>query len=308
MRWVFSFSRLGRGLGLGMHNRRQFLGKSVAALAAGTAYRGWDAVGKSAAGPLAGRVKIAVKYQMISEPKLTVLEKFEMLKEIGFDGTELKVDDKVASDEILAAIDATGLPVHGIINSSDPDIISAVELAARCHSDSVLVLAAEQKGLSFEDNVAHWQKLIRPAIPVAEKAGVKLCVENVRATFLKTAESMAEFLESFQSPVMRSYFDLGNTITWTEQTGEHWAEVLGKRVYKLDIKDRGHAEFGDAKLKRDDAVGGTNGGEVNWAEVRRILAANGFSGWATAEVAGGDRERLACIAAWMRDVLELGAA
>jgi len=291
-----------------MNNRRQFLGKSVGAFAAGTVFSGLEAFGKSADGALAGRVKIAVKYQMINEPTLSVLEKFQLLQEIGIDGTELKSNEKVDTDEILAAIDATGLPVHGIINSSDPDIISAVELAVRCKGDSVLVLAAEQKGMSYDENFTHWQKLIRPAIPVAEKAGVKLCVENVRATFLKTAESMVDFLDSFESPVMRSYFDLGNTITWTEQTGEHWAEVLGKRPYKLDIKDRGHPEFGDARLKRADAVGGTNGGEVNWAEVRRILAANGFSGWATAEVAGGDRKRLAGIAAWMRDVLDLGAA
>jgi len=291
-----------------MHKRRQFLGKSVAAVAAGAVLARVEGVAGPSGGTLTGRVKIAVKYQMINEPNLSVLEKFKMLREIGFDGTELKTNEKVDTDEVLSAIDATGLPVHGIINSSDPDIISAVEMAVRCKSDSVLVLAAEQKGMSFEENFAHWQKLIRPALPVAEKAGVKLCVENVRATFLKTAESMVEFLDSFGSPVMRSYFDLGNTITWTEQSGEHWAEVLGKRVYKLDIKDRGHPEFGDAKLKRADALGGTNGGEVNWAEVRRILAANEFSGWATAEVAGGDRKRLAGIAAWMRDVLELGVA
>ncbi len=288
-----------------MHNRRQFLCKAAAALAAGKAFSGLEVLGKSPGGALAGRVKIAVKYQMINEPKLSVLEKFQLLKEIGFDGTELKTDEKVDTDEILAAIDATGLPVHGIINSSDPDIVSAVELAVRCKSDSVLVLAAEQKGLSYEENFAHWQNLIRPVLPVAAEAGVKLCVENVRATFLKTAESMVDFLDSFESPVMRSYFDLGNTITWTEQSGEHWAEVLGKRAYKLDIKDRGHPEFGDAKLKRADAVGGTNGGEVNWAEVRRILTANEFSGWATAEVDGGDRKRLAGIAVWMRDVLDL---
>ena len=151
------------------------------------------------------------------------------------------------------------------------------------------------------------KKLMRAAIPLAEKEGVRLCVENVRATFLKTAEGMSKFIDSFGSPMVHSYFDLGNTITWTEQLAEHWAEVLGKRVYKLDIKDRGHPEFGDAKLKRAGIEGGTNGGEVNWAAVRKILAANDFSGWATAEVAGGDRKRLAGIAGWMRDVLDLGS-
>ena len=62
--------------------------------------------------------------------------------------------------------------------------------------------------------------------------------------------------------------------------------------------------FGEPRLKREGAVG-TNGGEVHWEKVRQLLAAVEFSGWATAEVRGGDRERLAGIAAWMRDVLDL---
>lgn len=287
-----------------MLHRRNFLKGSIGSLAGVCVANAKGSV----AGPLTGRVKIAIKYQMINEPKMSVFEKFRMLKEIGFDGTELRTADRKNADEMVAAIAETGLPVHGIINSSDPDIVSAVDLAIRCQSDSVLVLAAEQKGFSYRENFEHWQKLLRAAIPQAEGAGVKLCIENVRATFLNTAESMADFIDSFESPVVRSYFDIGNTITWTEQLAEHWAEVLGKRVYKLDIKDRGHPEFGDAKLKRKGVTGGTDGGEVNWAAVRGILVANGFSGWATAEVAGGDRQRLAGIAGWMRDVLDLGHA
>ncbi|MBL6911072.1 MAG: TIM barrel protein [Pirellulales bacterium] len=146
---------------------------------------------------------------------------------------------------------------------------------------------------------------MRKAIPIAEKWGVSLCIENVRATFLKTGEEMARFIDSFDSPFVRSYFDIGNSITWTEQSAGHWAQVLGRRIYKLDIKDRGHPEFGDAKLKRAGITTGTDGGEVNWVEVREELNRVSFSGWATAEVTGGDRKRLAGIAGWMRDVLDL---
>ena len=289
-----------------MLSRRKFITGSTAVVASTVV--GHSAQPVASPGPLAGRVKIAVKYQMINEPDLSALEKFRMLKELGFDGAELRTADGKDTVGVVAAIEATGLPVHGIINSANPDIVSAIDLAVRCDSDSVLVLAGTQKDMTFDENFAHWQKLIRVALPRAEETGVKLCIENVRATFLKTAESMAEFIDSFDSPAVRSYFDLGNTITWTEQLAEHWGEVLGKRVYKLDIKDRGHPEFGDAKLKREGIEGGTDGGEVNWAKVREILVANDFSGWATAEVAGGDRNRLAGIAGWMRDVLDLGAA
>ena len=83
---------------------------------------------------------------------------------------------------------------------------------------------------------------------------------------------------------------------------EHWARVLGKRIGKVDVKDRGHAEFGDPKQASKTARG-TDGGEVNWAGVRKELRAIDYTGFATAEVKGGDRHRLARMAAWMDHVL-----
>lgn len=282
--------------------RRHFL---KAALAVGVC-EGLVPLSKGIAteGPLAGKIKIAVKYQMIREKGMSVADKFRLLKETGFDGTELSVTEKVDTNEIVKAIDETGLPVHGVINSANPDIISAVELAKRVGGDSVLIVTKEDPKLSYENNFKNWQEVIRVAIPSAEKNGVKLCMENVRATFLKTGEGMARFIDSFNSPIVRAYYDTGNTITWTEQSAEHWAHVLEKRIYKLDIKDRGHPEFGDTKLKRKGVVG-TDDGEVNWMKVREQLVNSSFSGWATAEVAGGDRKRLAGIAVWMKNVLDL---
>lgn len=258
----------------------------------------------NAKGPLSGRVKIAVKYHMINEPDLTVLEKFQLLKDIGFDGTELKTGEQVDSTEVEAAIEATGIPVHGIVNAGNPEILPALELAQRLKSESVLVFAAPQKNLSYQENFKFWQDTIGEVLPYAEEHKITIGIENVRATFLKEAEEMARFIDSFETMRVRSYFDLGNTITWTEQSGHHWAKVLGSRVAKLDIKDRGHPVFGEAKLKRA-GVTGTNGGEVHWEKVRALLDEVSFTGWATAEVRGGDRARLEGIAAWMRDVLDL---
>ena len=44
---------------------------------------------------------------------------------------------------------------------------------------------------------------------------------------------------------------------------------------------------------------------IDWAKVREQLASLRFEGWATAEVRGGDRERLADIAGQMNRVLDL---
>ncbi len=260
--------------------------------------------GLAMAGPLSGRIRLAVKYDMILEPDLSVREKFELLRDVGLQGTELKTQAPVDHDEVVAAIQATGIPVHGIINASDPEIIPALKMAKRFECDSVLTWAREDPALSYEENFEVWQGHVGKAVPLAEELGINLCVENVRATFLKTGEQMAEFIDSFESDRVKSYFDLGNTISWTEQSAEDWASALGHRIYKLDIKDRGHAEFGDPKTKREGVVG-TNGGEVHWEKVRAILNELEFTGWATAEVRGGDRARLERMAAWMRDVLDL---
>ena len=61
----------------------------------------------------------------------------------------------------------------------------------------------------------------------------------------------------------------------------------------------------DGRVPLVAGVVGTDGGEVNWREVRASLVANDFSGWAAAEVRGGDTERLTRMAGWMRTVLGL---
>lgn len=256
------------------------------------------------ANPFPGPIRLGVKYQMIQPPSLSVGEKFALLDALGFSGTEVRTDEPLDLDEVRRSIEDTGVVVHGIVNAGNPEIRPALERAGELGASSVLVFAQEDRELGWRENFRTWRGRVEKALPLAEQLEIPICVENVRATFLKTAEGMVEFIDSFDSPLVRSYFDLGNTITWTEQPAEHWAEVLGKRVEKLDIKDRGHPEFGDAKLAREGAEG-TNGGEVHWARVRKILAANGFSGWASAEVAGGGRDRLAGIHGWMRDVLAL---
>lgn len=278
-------------------NRREFLQANAAAWAATVpATAAWS-------GPLSGRIKKAVKFHMVAED-LSVLDKFKLLRDVGFDGVEIRTADRVDRREVAKAIETAQFPVHGIINSSSPNIVDAIDLAKSFGGTSVLIVAGEDPKRTYEENFRHWRQLVRSAVPHAQKHQVRLLIENVRATFLKTAEEMARFIDQCDSPIVGSYFDPGNTITWTKQSPEHWAHVLGKRIGKLDVKDRSHAEFGDPKLRSKTAVG-TDGGEVHWANVRNELAKVNFSGWATAEVKGGDRKRLAGIATWMDQVLGL---
>ena len=275
--------------------RRHFLWASLAAAAANNTAvhaRGTDR-----------RLKIAVKLHMV-RGALTVDEKFRLVKDAGFDGLEVDVRDRGAVDELIAASTRYRLPIHGVVNASRPDPAEAITFAHRLGADSVLIVVGQDPEKSYKDNFAYWQKLLTTVLPLAERLQIRLLIENVRATFLKTAEDMAGFIDSFESEFVGAYYDTGNTITWTEQSAEHWAHVLGRRIQKIDIKDRGHAEFGDVRLASKTAVG-THGGEVHWDNVRRKLDAVSFAGWTTAEVTGGDARRLRGIAQWMRSVLEI---
>ncbi len=62
-----------------------------------------------------------------------------------------------------------------------------------------------------------------------------ILLENVWASFLIEPLSMARYIDELDSPMVGSYFDVGNVVRWGWP--QHWIEVLGKRVKKLDIKE-----------------------------------------------------------------------
>ena len=268
--------------------------------------------GFSALGPLPkllakekdSRIRIAVKYSMIQE-SVSVLEKFDILKSAGLQGVEITIAQRKDLREILRGVDATGVAVHGVVHGSSDNYQDALNLCKAVGGDAVLVVARLKPEVRYEENFKLAQDFIREAIPQAERLGIRLLVENVRGSFLKKAEEMARFIDELKSPMVGAYFDTGNAISWTEQSAEHWVRILGRRIVKLDIKDRGHHEFGDPGAKRQGVLG-TDGGEVHWQNVRKELKEINFSGWATAEVKGGNEARLKRAAKWMHGVLGLG--
>lgn len=79
---------------------------------------------------------------MIKED-LSVLDKFKLLADLGFDGTEIHVTTKINRDEVRAAIEATGVLVHGFLNSSKPDLKIAIDNANFYGATSVLVVTGK---------------------------------------------------------------------------------------------------------------------------------------------------------------------
>ena len=88
--------------------RRTFIETGAAALAGAALLA---TAREARAGLLEGRIKKAVKYNMI-KGDMSVLDKFKMLKDLGFEGVEPGFRDKVDREEMRKASEATGLPIH----------------------------------------------------------------------------------------------------------------------------------------------------------------------------------------------------
>jgi hexulose-6-phosphate isomerase len=249
------------------------------------------------------RIKKAVKYQMITE-KIPVMDKFKMLKDLGFDGTEIHFRTKVDPKEVRKAIDATGVQVHGFLNSSRDELKDSIDQAKYYGGTSVLVVAGRVDQDNPYDVVYKQQQAkLRKHLPYAEKQGIKLLVENVWNNFLLSPLEMARFIDELESPAAGVYFDVGNVVRfgWPDQ----WIRILGPRIVKLDIKEYSRAKQKDEGLWKGFQVEITEG-DCNWPEVRQALKDIGYTqGWATAEVKGGDRQRLQDISERMDRALDL---
>lgn len=299
-------------------NRRQFLHRVSGAMAmsAATPFVASALADKpkSAATPSAPAAKLqlykAVKWGMI-EGATTVLDRFRICKDVGFDGMELISPADFAAKEVRDASEATGLPVHGLVDMKHWDVrLSSPDAKIRdegvailrqaildCHAFggfSVLLVPGRVSGADeTHDHV--WNRSIagiRQVLPLASKLGVRVLIENVWNGFCETPEQYRDYIDAIGSPWVGAYFDIGNVVKFSPS--QQWIETLGARIVKLDVKDWSQSQGFNAKIGE---------GDVDWPAVRQALSKIGYSGWATAEVAGGDRQWLAEVAQRMNNVL-----
>jgi L-ribulose-5-phosphate 3-epimerase len=268
-------------------DRRQFLGAS-AAIAASTLARADD--------PKPGRWKKAF---MLGQTKGPILPAFELLRDAGFDGVELISPNSLDNDEVLKARDKTGLVIHGVsgaehwgspLSSPDPAVVAKGMKAIRREFEDVklyggttvlLVPAVVTNTVSHREAYERSRKQIKMLIPDAEKAGVKIAIEEVWNKFLLSAPEMARYIDEFQSDAIGAYFDVGNVVEYGFP--QEWIRDLGKRILKVHIKEY-------AKPKRFNYELGE--GEIDWPQVVAALRDVGYTGWITAEVGFGDLTRM----------------
>lgn len=302
-------------------NRRDFLRTAGLAAGVGMAMHA-AALGQTESKPPSGqwRIRKTLKYGMV-QGDAPMLEKFKMLKELGFDGVEMDAPNKFDLKEVLEARDKSGLVINGLVHAthwteplSHPDpkvraaclekLKEALRTAKAYGATSVLLVPAVVNAeIGYQEAYERSLIEIRKAIPVAEETGVVIAFENVWNNFLLSPVEAARYVDEFESPMIRFHFDIGNVLRYGWP--EHWVRTLGKRIFKLDTKgfsSKKHLEQGPWKGFGVEI--GAPDDDVNYTAVNKALREVGYTdGWIAAEVKGGDRERLADISRRLDDVL-----
>ncbi|MEQ8413091.1 MAG: sugar phosphate isomerase/epimerase family protein [Imperialibacter sp.] len=305
-------------------NRKEFIKKSTGAIAS-AAILGSGAINPLSASPKKEAlakvsIKKSLKWGMVKDD-LSIMDKFKMLKDLGYDGVELDSPNDLDKKQVLAAKDKTGLVIPGVVNSvhwkspishADPKVRQAcadsMKTALQDCKDYggttvLLVAGVVNAETSYDDAYRRSQDEIRKMIPWAHETGVKIAIENVWNNFLLSPMEAARFIDELNDPMVGWYFDIGNVVRygWPEQ----WIKVLNRRIMKLDVKEYSRKKQSDEGIWKGFDVELLEG-DNNWPAVMRALEAIDYKGgWMSAEVNGGDRKRLQQISELMDKIIAL---
>jgi len=271
-------------------NRRSFL-KITAASAAAAAFV------PSASAASKRNLRKAIMYSTIGV-KGSVLEKYRVMKEAGFEGVEPM--GGMNRDEVLAAFKETGLKaasvcdhIHWVKPLSAPDegtrklgldglLLSLQDAHAYGAGSVLLVPGIARDGVSYDQC---WERSIveiKKAIPVAKELGVRISIENVGNNFITTPEQALAYLDAINSEWVGWHFDIGN-VGRNYGPAERWIQVLGKRIVRIHVKD--FSATPPASGARGDRPKLLDGG-TNWPAVMAALDRAGYQGWGISEQPG----------------------
>ena len=294
-------------------DRRSFMMHSAGALAA------WTVMPKNAYGMGQPLMKKSLKYGMIKED-ISILEKFRLVKSLGFDGIELDSPNELPENEVLEAKAQTGLEIPGVVNSlhwkhplSHPDLVersvctqSMIDALHQCKkyggSTVLLVPAVVDQSVRYDEAWDRSTAEIKKMLPAAKKTGIKIAIENVWNNFLLSPLEASRYIDQFESDMVGWYFDVGNVVRfgWPDQ----WIRILGHRILKIDVKEYSRKKQQEEGIWKGFEVK-LGDGDSDWTRVNQALKEIGYSGWGSAEVPGGDRQRLQEISERMDRIFKL---
>ena len=249
-------------------------------------------------------VKRAVLVSMLPK-ELPWKDRFALARAVGFDGIEMQtVTDQTEAEAIAKASESTGLVIHSVMNSDhwkyplsspDPEVVrksvagmktSLMNAALWKAGIVLLVPAVVDPKTTYGEAWARSVPVIRDQlIPIASGFRVQIGIEEVWNKFLLSPLEFNRYIDEFQSPTVKAYFDVGNVVFYGYP--QDWIRTLGRRIARLHLKD--------FKLDRDKGTfewKNLGEGDVDWVEVRKALADAPNAAWLTTEIDGGDRTYL----------------
>lgn len=249
----------------------------------------------------------AVEYSMLPQ-SASIPERFQMARDAGFERIECPTTpDPSQAEAMKTAAEKAGIKIHSVMNmahwkyplsSSDPAVVERSLKGARTSlrnahfwgADTVLIVPAVVNAeTSYRDAYSRSQANIRKLLPLAEELKVIIALEEVWNKFLLSPMEFAAYIDRFQTPWIRAYFDVGNVQLYGYPAD--WIRTLGKRIVKLHIKDFSfrHEPGTDKTIAEWKPL---LEGDVDWHAIYLALKEIGFHGTATTELPGGNEAYL----------------
>ena len=258
-------------------------------------------------------MKISASYWIFDgglDGSLPINSAIEQASRMGFEGIELGIASQGVlthnttqdeCEEILREAEKHGLEISGVASgeswttsptANDEDVRKkiidftqkALQVTQWLGTDAYLFVPGavevffmpEAEVIPYDVCYQRASEAISQLVPVAEKLGVAIAVENVWNKFLLSPLEMREFIDNFNTSQVGVYFDVGNVLL----TGypDQWIHILGSRIKRVHIKD----------FKR--SVGTADGfvdlleGDVDFEAVKQALSEINYDGYVTAEM------------------------
>jgi len=306
--------------------RRTFLAAGAAALGAAAApVQAQEKVAPIILPPAGKRILLSCKLGMIAKKDgdkvLSLVERLKLAAQAGFDGVDFDEAGSFTPEQARAAVQESGVFVHNAINhahwqqrltsakeeeraKSRANIEHCLRVAHAAGGGGVLIVVGQGTDGPADEIDERARQEIKKLIPLAASLGQPILFENVwnkmhydhDAPPEQTNERFIKFIDSFNSPWVGQYYDIGNH--WKYGQPLAWLRAFGRRAVKLDVKgfSRAKSKFVDITSPDDD---------LPWKEVQQGLDEIGFTGWTTAEVNGGGLERLTTVRQQMQKAFGL---
>lgn len=308
-------------------NRRSFLAAGAVAAAAVPvgSVQAQEKAAPIIVPPVGKRILLSCKLGMIAKKvegkDLTLTERLKLAGAAGFDGVDFDEAGSFTVEQARDAVRESGVFVHNAINhahwgqrltsAKDEERATGVKNIEHClrvsHAaggSAVLIVVGRGDDGAADEIDERARQEIKKLIPLAASLGQMILFENVwnkmhydhDAPPEQSPDRFIKFVDSFNSPWIGMYYDIGNH--WKYGQPRDWLKAFGRRAVKLDVKgfSRAKNKFVDITSEEDD---------LPWGEVQKGLDDINFTGWTTAEVGGGGLERLTVIRKQMQKAFGL---